>query len=248
MDRINAVVTGATRGIGLGIAKFLASGGASVAVTYQGNEDMANLARLELESAAKRKESILLLKGDASIPEIVKEQHKVIVEQHGPVNTLINNAGIMPAQKFDEISAEDWDRTIRVNLNSAFYWSREVVPDMKKKKFGRIINIASISARGLGVVGAHYAASKAGMVGMTRYMARELGSHGITVNAIAPAFIEDAGIFCDWSDEEKQTLQEKVFVDRIGNVDDVVKAFRYLLDSPFVTGVTLDVNGGVFMI
>jgi 3-oxoacyl-[acyl-carrier protein] reductase len=93
-----------------------------------------------------------------------------------------------------------------------------------------------------------YAASKAGMVGMTRYAAKELGLHGITVNAIAPAFIEDAGIFLDWSEEKKATLKEKVFVPRIGNADDVVRAFEYLLDSPFVTGVTLDVNGGAFMI
>jgi 3-oxoacyl-[acyl-carrier protein] reductase len=93
-----------------------------------------------------------------------------------------------------------------------------------------------------------YAASKAGMVGMTRYAAKELGLHGITVNAIAPAFIEDAGIFLDWSEEKKATLKEKVFVPRIGNADDVVRAFEYLLDSPFVTEVTLDVNGGAFMI
>jgi 3-oxoacyl-[acyl-carrier protein] reductase len=119
---------------------------------------------------------------------------------------------------------------------------------MKKMQFGRIVNISSIAARGGGVVGPHYAASKAGMVGMTRYAAKELGPHGITVNAIAPAFIEDAGIFLDWSEEKKATLKEKVFVPRIGNADDVVRAFEYLIDSPFVTGVTLDVNGGAFMI
>ncbi len=248
MGRINAVVTGATRGIGLGIAQCLAADGASVTVTYQGNDEAAKKAELQLESVAKRKGSILLLKGDGSKPQIVTQQHEIIHEKFGSVTTLVNNAGIMPAQKFEDISVEDWDRTIGVNLNSAFYWAREVVPGMKEAKFGRIINIASIAARGLGVVGSHYAASKAGMVGMTRYMARELGCHGITVNAIAPAFIEDAGIFCQWSDEQKQSLRDKVFVDRIGNVDDVVRAFRYLFDSPFVTGVTLDVNGGVFMI
>jgi 3-oxoacyl-[acyl-carrier protein] reductase len=85
-------------------------------------------------------------------------------------------------------------------------------------------------------------------LGLTRFAARELGAFGITVNAIAPAFIEDAGIFVEWSDEQKATLKDKVLVSRIGNVGDVVRAFEYLLDSPFVTGVTLDVNGGVFMI
>jgi 3-oxoacyl-[acyl-carrier protein] reductase len=119
---------------------------------------------------------------------------------------------------------------------------------MKAAGYGRIINIASIAARGGGVVGPHYAASKAGMVGLTRYAARELGEFGITVNAVAPAFIEDAGPFLEWSDERRAALLKKVAVQRIGNVDDVIRAFEYLLDSPFVTGVTLDVNGGAFMI
>ncbi|MBW2370048.1 MAG: SDR family oxidoreductase [Deltaproteobacteria bacterium] len=248
MDNINAVVTGATRGIGLGIAKFLVNRGASISVTYHSNDQAAQAAKEVLESESKQAGNVLLLKGDGSDPKVVSEQHDIITEKFGPVTALVNNAGIMQAQKFEDISVEDWDRTIRVNLSSAFYWSRKVVPGMMAAKYGRIINVASISARGLGVVGPHYAASKAGMVGMTRYSARELGPHGITVNAIAPAFIEDAGIFTQWSDEQKQTLQEKVFVDRIGNVDDVVRAFRYLFDSPFVTGVTLDINGGVFMI
>jgi 3-oxoacyl-[acyl-carrier protein] reductase len=123
-----------------------------------------------------------------------------------------------------------------------------VVPDMKAAGFGRIINISSLAARGGGVVGPHYAASKAGLLGLTRYAARELGSFGITVNAIAPAFIEDAGIFTRWSEEALDRLKQEVPVSRIGTVTDVVRAFEYLIDSPFVTGVTLDVNGGVFMI
>jgi 3-oxoacyl-[acyl-carrier protein] reductase len=119
---------------------------------------------------------------------------------------------------------------------------------MKKMKFGRIVNISSLAARGGGVVGPHYAASKAGMLGLTRYAAKELGPYGITVNSIAPAFIEDAGIFAEWSQEKKSMLKEKVFVARIGRAADVVRAFEYLVDSPFVTGITLDVNGGAFMI
>ena len=160
----------------------------------------------------------------------------------------MNNAGIMPAKSFDKISVQDWDETIRINLNGAFYWCRQVVPGMKKMKFGRIVNISSIAARGGGVIGPHYAASKAGMLGLTRYAARELGPYGVTVNCIAPAFIEDAGIFAKWSDTEKAMLREKIVVPRLGTTDDVARAFEYLLDSPFVTGVTLDVNGGAFMI
>ena len=98
------------------------------------------------------------------------------------------------------------------------------------------------------MVGPHYAASKAGMLGLTRYAAKELGLYGVTVNAIAPAFIEDAGIFAGWPQEKKAMLKEKISVTRLGNTLDVVRAFEYLLDSPFVTGVTLDVNGGAFMI
>jgi 3-oxoacyl-[acyl-carrier protein] reductase len=172
----------------------------------------------------------------------------MIRDELGPVSVLVNNAGIMPAKSFEEISVKDWDETIRVNLNSAFYWCREVVPAMKEMKFGRIVNISSLAARGGDVVGPHYAASKAGMLGLTRYAARELGPYGITVNCIAPAFIADAGIFAEWPEEKKAALKEKIFVPRLGSATDVARAFEYLLDSPFVTGVTLDVNGGAFMI
>ncbi len=248
MSKPVAVVTGGTRGIGLGIAERLVKREFSLAITYIRDEKSAERAQQDLALLKKKNQQILTFRGDGGNAEIVAEHHRRICKQLGPVSVLVNNAGMMPVKTFEEISVKDWDETIRVNLNSAFYWCREVVPGMKQMKFGRIVNISSIAARGGGVIGPHYAASKAGMLGLTRYAARELGSYGITVNAIAPAFIVDAGVFTEWPEEKKAVLKEKIFVPRLGTSDDVARAFEYLLDSPFVTGVTLDVNGGAFMI
>src|SRR5271157_2136432 len=221
------VVTGGTRGIGLVIAERMLHRGFSVAITYKDDKKSADSAVRYLNGRKTGDQRILVLRG---------------------VTVLVNNAGIMPMKSLEEISVREWDETIRINLSGAFYWCREVVPGMKQMEFGRIVNISSIAARGGGVIGPHYAASKAGVLGLTRYAARELGKYGVTVNAIAPAFIEDAGVFADWTDEKKAALKEKVFVPQLGTSDDVARAFEYLLDSPFVTGVTLDVNGGAFMI
>lgn len=248
MSKHTAVVTGGTRGIGLGIAKYLVKQGASVAITYFSNDADARAAEEGIKPFLTEGQRFLVLKGDTGNPKDVAEHHETVKQELGSVDVLVNNAGIMPIRPFDQITIKDWDDTIRVNLSGAFYWCSRVIEDMKSANFGRIINIASIAARGGGVVGPHYAASKAGMVGLTRYAARELGDFGITVNAIAPAFIEDAGPFVEWSDDQLAALAEKVAVSRIGNVDDVVRAFEYLLNSSFVTGVTLDVNGGAFMI
>ena len=248
MKKLIAVVTGGTRGIGFGIAEELVKRGASVAMTYLDNEAEAEKAGGRLESLLDKDQKILLLKGDVGDPGVVEGQYREVHDTLGPVNVLVNNAGIMFMRTFDEISIEEWDKTIRINLSGAFYWASQVIPEMKTGKFGRIVNITSVAARGVGILGPHYAASKAGMLGLTRHTARELGPLGITVNAIAPAFIEDAGPFPGWSEEQKAPIREKVLVPRLGNVGDVVNAFKYLLDTPFVTGVTLDVNGGVFMI
>ncbi len=242
------VVTGGTRGIGLGIAASLVRRGASVAVTYRRDENAAETAGRKLRALSTAGREVLLLKGDGGDPAVVAEQHRRIENALGGVNVLVNNAGIMPRASFEGLTAADWDETIRVNLNSAFYWCRAVIPGMKTAGFGRIVNLSSVAARGGGVVGPHYAASKAGLLGLTRYGARELGPLGITINAIAPAFIEEAGLFADISEEQKTGLKAKTVLGRIGQVADVVRAFDYLLDSPFVTGVCLDVNGGSFMI
>ena len=248
MNESIGVVTGGTRGIGLVIADRLLQRGFSVAITYKDDMNSAEKALRYLDGHKMADQRILMLRGDAGDPDIVACHHRTIRDELGVVTVLVNNAGIMPTKSLEEISVQEWDETIRINLSGAFYWCRQVVPGMKEMKFGRIVNMSSIAARGGGVIGPHYAASKAGMVGLTRYAARELGQYGVTVNAIAPAFIEDAGIFADWSDEKKAILKEKVFVPQLGTTDDVARAFEYLLDSPFVTGVTLDVNGGAFMI
>jgi len=248
MDRLIAVVTGGTRGIGLGIAEALIGRNASVAITYLHDDESAQAAEERLRKLSRDKHNVLVLKGDVGDPDAVKEHHSAVVERFGNINVLVNNAGIVSPKSIDQITPAEWNETMGANLSSAFYWSSLVVPAMKNAQFGRIVNISSVAARGGGVVGAHYAASKAGMLGLTRYTARELGEFGITVNAIAPAFIEDAGIFTKWTEEEKEDLRKKVVVPRIGRVSDVVRAFEYLLDTPFVTGVTLDVNGGTFMI
>jgi len=248
MDNLVAVVTGGTRGIGLGIAEKLVRRGYSLAVTYRENDKLADLARQRLNRIKTGEQQFLALRGDAGDAEVVADHHATILRELGRVRVLVNNAGMMQIKPFEEISPRDWDETIRMNLNSAFYWCREVVPGMKEMHEGRIVNISSLAAWGGGVIGPHYAASKAGMMGLTRYAAKELGPHGITVNSIAPAFIVDAGVFAEWPEERRAKLKEKVFVPRLGTVEDVARTFEYLLDSPFVTGETLDVNGGAFMI
>ena len=248
MKSLTAVVTGGTRGIGLGIAEALLRRGASLAVTYLGNDRDASAALLRLEKQAEPGCKVILLKGDCGDKDTVRAHYQQVCDKLGPPNILVNNAGIMPQRKIEEINFEEWDETIRINLSGSFYWLSLAVGAMKEQGFGRVVNISSIAARGGGVVGPHYAASKAGQLGLTRYAARELGPYGITVNALAPAFIENAGIFSAWDEAEKQPLKDKVHTPRLGRVEDVVRAFEYLLDTGFVTGVTLDLNGGAFVI
>ena len=185
-DRV-ALVTGASRGIGRAIALALAEAGAHVAVNCRTRIDQA----LQVEAAvADLGRRSVAIQADVSIAADVSRLLADVVSRLGPIDILVNNAGIARPQALDAITEDDWDDLIDVNLKSCFLVTQAVLPQMRSRQFGRIINLSSVAAQVGGVIGPHYAASKAGMLGMTRYYARHLAREGITVNAIAPALIE----------------------------------------------------------
>jgi 3-oxoacyl-[acyl-carrier protein] reductase len=159
----------------------------------------------------------------------------------GPIDILVNNAGIARAQKLDEITEADWDQIIDGNLKSCFLVTQAVLPDMRSRRFGRIINLSSVAAQIGGVISPQYAASKAGMLGMTRYYARHLAREGITVNAIAPALIET-----DMVTSNPNARPDLIPVGRFGSVDEVSDVALMLAGNGYITGQTINVNGGWF--
>ena len=160
----------------------------------------------------------------------------------GPVDILVNNAGIARVQGIEEITEKDWDELIAVNLKSCFLMTQAVLPDMRARRWGRIINLSSVAAHVGGVVGAHYAASKAGMLGLTHFYASRLAREGITVNAISPALIETEMVTANLN-----ATPDRIPVGRFGGCDEVAEAALMLAGNAYITGQTLHVNGGWYM-
>jgi 3-oxoacyl-[acyl-carrier protein] reductase len=160
----------------------------------------------------------------------------------GPIAILVNNAGIARFQGIDEVTEEDWDEVLAVNLRSAFLVTRAVTPGMRSRGWGRIINVSSAAAQVGGVVGPHYAASKAGMIGLTHYCARHLAKHGVTANAIAPALI-----VTDMIAGQANVRPDLIPLGRFGDVDEVAEIAVGLARNGYVTGQTVNVDGGVYM-
>src|SRR5271169_3707487 len=178
-----ALVTGASRGIGRAIALALAEAGADVAVNYVSHEPEALDVRKTIEGFGHRS---IAVQADVSRTAEVTRLTKTIEHDLGEIDILVNNAGIARSSTIDTITERDWDDLIRTNLTASFLVTQSVLPTMRRKKWGRVINISSAAAHVGGVVGAHYAASKAGIIGLTHYYAAQLAKEGITVNAIAP--------------------------------------------------------------
>lgn len=236
-----ALVTGASRGIGAAVAERLAGAGADVAVGYGGDEEAAAEVVSRVEEAGRR---AVAVGGDLGDPAAVEEMVSGIEASLGPVDVLISNAGIAPKGELEEISVEDWDRVMEVNLRPAFLLAKRLAPGMRERGWGRIVFVSSVAAFTGGIVGPHYTASKAALIGLARSLAASLTPHGVTVNAVAPALIEGGGTL-PGGEEEHRRLAGNVPVGRLGKPEEVAKAIVSLVENPFVTAQTLSVDGGM---
>jgi 3-oxoacyl-[acyl-carrier protein] reductase len=234
-----ALVTGGSRGIGRATALALAKAGARVAVNYKTRAADAEAVCAEIRSQGG---PAVAVQADVSIAAEVAEMVRQVESQLGPVGILVNNAGISRLQPFDQIGERDWDEVLAVNLKSVFLVTQAVLPGMREKRWGRIINLSSVAAQTGGVIGPHYAASKAGIHGLTHSYASLLAKEGITVNAIAPALIET-----EMMRDNPRATPALIPVGRFGTVDEVADVVVMLAANGYVTGQTINVNGGWYM-
>jgi 3-oxoacyl-[acyl-carrier protein] reductase len=239
-----AFVTGASQGIGRACALKLATAGAAVAVAAR-NQDKLNELVNEITAAGGKAAAFAL---DVTNEEQIKSAIKAAIAQFGKIDILVNNAGITRDQLVLRMKRADWDAVLQTNLTSAYLCIQQVAGSMLKQRWGRIINIASVFGQ-MGQAGqANYAASKAGLIGLTMAIARELGSRNITCNAVAPGFIETAMTEA-LGDEFKQTAAKQIPLDRVGSPGDVANAVAFLAsdEASYITGHVLNVNGGMLM-
>jgi 3-oxoacyl-[acyl-carrier protein] reductase len=232
-----ALVTGASRGIGRAIAIALAKAGADVAVNYR---ERAIEAVDVVETIHAMGRRAIAVPADVSRGDAVSEMFQAIDHGLGPVDILVNNAGIAIFHDIDALTEEDFDHTIAVNLKSAFLCIRAVVPQMRQRGWGRIINISSGAARGAGGIGPHYNASKAGMEGLARGYAARLVKHGITVNSVAPSLIAT-----DMVQAGLASSLSRIPVGRFGTSEEVAQVVLMLIGNGYMTGQTVALSGGM---
>ena len=239
-----ALVTGASQGIGRACALKLAQSGATLALLARNQEKLQELTG---EIAATGGQAVALPM-DVSDEEQIRSAFKAVLAQFGKIDILVNNAGITRDQLVMRMKRADWDAVLQTNLTSAYLCIQQVIGSMLKQRWGRIINITSIFGQ-MGQAGqANYAASKAGLIGLTMAIAREVGSRNITCNAVAPGFIETA-MTAGLRDEFKQMAVKQIPLGRVGSAEDVASAVAFLAsdEASYITGHVLNVNGGMLM-
>ena len=238
-----AIVTGGAQGIGQGICLRLAEEGAGV-VIFDNNIEKARKTAEEIEKSGGK---ALAVKVDVTKSVEVEDAVKQVISKLGRVDILVNNAGISLVSKVVDITEDIWDRVHNVNLRGVFLCCRAVIPHMKERKYGKIVNIASILALRGGTNYAHYGASKAGVVGLTQGMAVELGPHNINVNAVGPGVIDTPMADHDVAPELRQRLQKRIPLRRIGVPRDIANAVLFLSsdEASYITGQCLYVCGGL---
>src|SRR5664280_1517797 len=239
-----ALITGASQGIGRACALVLAEAGATVALAARNQEKLDEVAA-QISSAGGQASVFAL---DVTNEEQIKATVKEIVAKHGRVDVLVNNAGVTKDQLFMRMKRADWDTVIHTNLTSAFLLSQAVISSMMKQRWGRIVNITSVVGQTGQAGQVNYAASKAGLIGLTMAMAREVASRNITCNAVAPGFIETA-MTSVLSDELKAKMNEQIPLGRQGTDVEIANAVKFLAseEASYITGHVLNVNGGMLM-
>ena len=239
-----AIVTGASRGIGEGILQVLAQAGATVVGTSTSEKGAEAISRRLTEAGTKGSGMVLDVRDAAQCAALVEK----VQAAHGPVSILVNNAGATRDNLLARMKDEEWDDIQATNLKSVFVLSRAVLRGMMKARAGRIVNVSSVVGFTGNAGQANYAAAKAGVVGFSKSLAREVGSRNITVNCVAPGFIE-TDMTRALADEQVERLVENVPLGRLGRVDDIAQAVAFLCSpaAAYITGATLHVNGGMYM-
>tara|TARA_B100000700_G_scaffold331114_1_gene461498 strand:+ start:3079 stop:3837 length:759 start_codon:yes stop_codon:yes gene_type:complete len=241
-DKI-AMVTGASRGIGAAIAKRLANEGAKVAINYNSSKEQA----LQVLSAVQEVSEGMLVQGDVSVQADAEKVLSQVIENWGKIDILVNNAGINRDKLLMRMDASDWDDVMNVNLRGTFLCTKLVLPYLIKQRQGNIVNVSSVVGLSGNPGQVNYAASKAGLVGFTKALAREVASRNITVNALAPGFITSGGMVDELSSDAKETILKKIPMGRFGTVDEVAECCLFLCSdqSSYITGQVITMDGGM---
>ena len=237
------VVTGGSRGIGAEIVKELARMGHTVILNYNKSETCAKNVEIEL----KNEEHVVdIFKADVSNSLEAKKLIDFAIDKYGKIDVLINNAGICQDKLFTDITDEDWQNMMNNNLNSAFYCSREAAKNMIHNKSGLIINISSIWGITGGSMEVHYSTAKAGLIGFTKALAKELGPSNIRVNAIAPGII-DTDMNRGYSKEDLENIKNEIPLGKIGTTGSIARCVKWLLEDDYTTGEVISINGGWYI-
>ena len=244
MANRTAFITGASRGIGRACALALARTGTRVVVAARQLDKLEEVAS-EIRAAGAEAFVVAI---DLGPPDSIKEAFTKAAKEFGRIDILVNNAGITRDGLAMRMKRDDWDAVLQTNLSGAFFCIQQVLPGMVRERWGRIVNLSSVVGESGNAGQANYVASKAGLIGLTKSLAQELGSRNITVNAVAPGFIE-TDMTAGLNDETKAKILEGIPLKRMGTADEIAAAVRFLAsdEAAYITGNVLDVNGGMFM-
>ena len=240
-----AVVTGASRGIGNAVAEELGRGGAKVVINYSGSQEPAEELAERINQTGGGGEAVAI-QADVSDPNDAQRLIDQAVEQYGRIDILVNNAGINVDKPMKKLEVEDWDKVIQLDLNGCFYTVHAALPHMMGQELGSIVNMSSYIGEAGNVAQANYSAAKAGLLGFTKTAALELAKSNITVNAVCPGFIE-TDMTNAIPDDVKEKITKTIPMGHFGQPQDIASAVRFCIENEYMTGATLDINGGVYM-